>query len=1114
MPLEKKLIIANITDDVLLGADILPGDLEGPAEILFSKKIISFRGLEIPIEADGYPKKRFRRIHLADNYTIPAMTEVIVDVYIQGDDRTKDSELLVEPTPILADKYSVVMAPALVSVQNSTTQPVHLMNPFPKDIELHQNLVIGSAEAVDQITTFVEQEDLQDTENFHAVRNLKLDDHEGSREGNSKMFPETGKTVMPGHLTELFEETCKEKTSDQVKILTEFFEEYQDVFSKHELDIGRTHLTEHAINTGGAPPYKAAPRRVPFAYRNEADGAVQKFFDQGIVRESTSPWASPLVFVRKKNGKLRPCVDYRRLNSVTRKDAFPLPRIQDCFDTVADATLFSSMDITSAYNQIPIKEADIPKTAFVTKYGLFEFTVMPFGLCNAPATFQRVIELALAGLQWKTCLIYLDDCLVFSKTFDDHLIRLGEVLDRIRTAQLKLKPEKCHLLQSEVVYLGHILSAEGITPNRENVEKILHWRTPTNVKQVQSFLGMANYYRRFIPGYAARVRPLIDLTQKGKAFEWTPTCQEAFTDVKDILSSPQVMTHPHGDGRFILDCDACDVSIGAVLSQIQECVEKVIAYGSKTLSKAERNYCVTDKELLAVRYFTEYYRCYLLGHEFAVRTDHQALKWMFSLKHPKHRIARWIEALSEFDFTIEYRSGNKHGNADSMSRCPNPWTCECKDFSNLRCGPCKKCLKKNDEMSGVLFKSSKARSELPEKEEQEARVSKGDLRSAWPLKTPIEDVKTKQQEDGTIQPVVKWKESGTRPEGAEVQSASPATRHYLLNWDSLVVQDGVLYRSFHRKDGTVHLQLIIPKSIRDDVLHQMHDAILSGHLGNKKTREKILQRFYWYGLRDDVYNHIHQCDTCVSVKGPGVKPKAPLGAMPSGATLDRLSTDIVGPFPESNEGNRYILVVSDHFTKWVEVFEVPNQTATTCAEKILNEVIARFGCPYDLHSDQGRNYVSNIFVELCKLLDICKTRSSAYNIRCNGQTKRFNKTLVRMIKAYLKGQEKDWDKVLGCLAGAYRATVHESTGYSPNMLMLGREVRLPAQIMYSAPDNDHGFPSYSAYVEKLKERMERAHEVARHHLQKAASKQKRIMMLNVSSIFILQETWSGTRHLQ
>ena len=213
---------------------------------------------------------------------------------------------------------------------------------------------------------------------------------------------------------------------------------------------------------------------------------------------------------------------------------------------------------------------------------------------------------------------------------------------------------------------------------------------------------MANYYRRFIPDYSFHVRPLIDLTKKGKTFAWTTACQDVFLHIKTVLSSPKVMAHPQDNGHFILDCDASEVSIGAVLSQVQNNMERVIAYGSKSLSKAEYNYCVTDRELLAVRYFTEYYRCYLLGQEFTVRTDHQALKWLFTMKQPKNRVARWIESLSEFHFTIEYRAGEKHGNADSMSRCPNPWTCECKDFSKLRCGPCKKCLRKNELMCGTL----------------------------------------------------------------------------------------------------------------------------------------------------------------------------------------------------------------------------------------------------------------------------------------------------------------------------------------------------------------------------------------------------------------------------
>jgi transposase InsO family protein len=1240
--LEKSLIIADITDDVLLGADVLLGDESGRADMLFSKNIIILKGIEIPIETDGYPNK-VRRARLVDNYVVPPMSEIIADVFIDRAEVESQIDFLIEPSELFADKYKLAMAPSLVDIRDRVTQPVRIMNPFLTPAVLQQDSVIGTACPVEMVETIVECENEGEVEDNTSIRQIQLRKVDQDKIAGDKVLAtkEELDGIMddiPEHLNELFRKSAEEKTLTQVKALAEFLTRNADVFSTHDLDLGLTHLTEHAIETGDGSPIKSAPRRIPLAFIDEADEAVQKFFDQGVARDSTSPWSSPLVFVRKKNGQVRPCVDYRRLNNITKKDAFPLPRAQDCFDTVAGATLFSSMDITSAYNQIPIRVQDIPKTAFVTKHGLFEFTTMPFGLCNAPATFQRVMELALAGLQWKTCLVYLDDVLVFSTTFEEHIQRLADVLDRIRLANLKLKPAKCNFLQSEVPYLGHILSAEGVRPNNENIEKILSWRRPTTVKEVRSFLGIANYYRRFIVGFSYYVKPLIDLTKTGTTFKWTDACEEGFNHVKFVLLSPAIMAHPQRTGLFILDTDASDVNIGAVLSQVQNDAVKVIAYGSKTLSKAERNYCVTDRELLAIRYFTEYHRCYLLGRKFLIRTDHQALKWLLNLKQPKNRIARWIEALSEFDFTVEHRAGVKHGNADALSRCPNPWECTCKLFESLRCGPCKKCLRKTELMEGtlpevvshveegeevqvemnsrcgnmeaavnsiskigctssscvafwmvisvslvfgmtawatgpqvvvegimgllaVLFlcmscemtlnvdrvpkfrscsswsqffypvelfyqvahlcngltkpavgsatgKSRKAFLEVTSDDGRtrpkkagvtttlgrgslcKVRVTKQDLRNSWPLKTSVKDVKQQQIADPHIGPVYKWFQAGKRPYGPEVQSASPATRHYWLHWDSLTLKNDILHRWFHRKDGTEYLQALVPNSLKKDVLCQMHDGLLSGHLGNKKTRDKILQRFYWFGVRGDTDCYVQSCDTCTSIKGPRQYPKAPLGNMQTGAPLDRLSTDILGPLPESHRHNKYVLVVTDHFSRWVEIFAVPDQTAVTCAEKILDEVIARYGCPYDLHSDQGRNYMSNIFVELCQMLEIRKTRSSPYNPRCNGQVERFNRTLIKMIKAYMKGQQKDWDKHLGCLAGAYRATVHESTGVTPNLLMLGREVRLPAQLMYSAPTNGSEFISYSDYVEKLKERMEHAHELARKNLGKSVKRQK------------------------
>ena len=318
------------------------------------------------------------------------------------------------------------------------------------------------------------------------------------------------------------------------------------------------------------------------------------------------------------------------------------------------------------------------------------------GLSTACATFQRLMELILQGLNWQTRIIYLDDIVVFGSSFQEHLQRVEEVLHRIHDSGMKLKPEKCNLFQKKVTFLGHVVSSEGILPNPDNITKILQWPRPTTVTEVIQLLGMGSYYRKFIKNFAKLVRPLVDLTKKGRQFIWSDECERVFTKLKECFSSPDILAYPLDEGDYILDTDASDMAIGGVLSQIQNGTEKIIAYGSRSLNKSEKNYCITDKELLALLYFVEYFRQYLLGRRFTVRTDHQALVWLFKLKEPKGRIARWLEILSYFNFSVEYRPGHKHGNADSMSRCENPADCTCPETDNseyLKCGPCNKCQK-------------------------------------------------------------------------------------------------------------------------------------------------------------------------------------------------------------------------------------------------------------------------------------------------------------------------------------------------------------------------------------------------------------------------------------
>ena len=617
-------------------------------------------------------------------------------------------------------------------------------------------------------------------------------------------------------------------------------------------------------------------------------------------------------------------------------------------------------------------------------------------------------------------------------------MRLNDVFTKIKEAGLKLKPSKCHLFQKEVVFLGHTVSEHGISTSPEKITAVQSWPIPENVSQLRSYLGFCSYYRKFVKNYADIAKPLTVLTGKGIEWCWSEDCQKAFDILKDQLTNAPVMAHPSPDGMFILDTDASDYGIGAVLSQIQDGEEHVIAYASRTLNKVERRYCVTRKELLAIVYFMKYFRHYLLGNEFLIRSDHQPLKWIFKLKDASGQIARWLEVLASYHFKVEYRPGKSHNNADGMSRIPcAPYDCQCEfDGLDLPCGPCKKCSKYSD-LQNISLNQVKTRKNKSNAQEQ------SNTNRSWIDGYSASQLHHLQEKDPDIAPILAWKiSSNSRPESKDVVSCSPATRNLWLIWQQLELRNNVLYKYDVSKGG---YRLIIPQELRKEVLVMNHDSRMSGHLGYKKTLAKVQRQFYWYKMKEYVYSYVKRCHICQSNKRPKKKSKAPLGHIQVGAPMDCIGIDFVGPLPLTPRGNRHLLVVMDYFTKWVEVYPVPDTTATVCVEVLLNEFISRFGIPLQIHSDQGRSFESEMFQNFCRTLEIKKTRTSPRHPSCNGMVERYNATLIKMIKAYLKGKQSNWDLNIGCLLLAYRSTLHESTGFSPNMLMLGREVTLPSE---------------------------------------------------------------------
>lgn len=462
-------------------------------------------------------------------------------------------------------------------------------------------------------------------------------------------------------------------TTQQREVLKSLLLEYRDVFSLKGEALGFCDTIKHRIDVGDHPPIRQGFRRIHSPIKEQVEKELVNMEQQGVIEPSTSPWCSPMVPVLKKNGKIRICIDYRKLNSVTKFNSYPLPNIEDNLSQFNGAKYFSTLDLLSGYHQVALEESSKEKTAFATEKGLYQYTVMPQGACGSPATFQNLMNVVLAGMPTRHALAYLDDILVVGRTFEEHLQHLEEVLKRLKQHNLKLSVEKCNLFKAEVAYLGHVLTKEGIKPSLHNVEALQSLPAPRTVKELRRINGMINYYSKFVPNLATIMSPLYKMTTE-KKLQWTNQCEDAFSEVKNILSSYPVLGYPRygDDDDFILTTDGSGTGIGTVLSQKQDGKEIVLGYGSVSFSEAQRKYNTTERELAALRYGVRHFKPYIYGRKFTIRTDHQAILYLEQMKMVDSRLMRTYEDLQVGEFTIEYIPGIENVIADTLSRAPLP----------------------------------------------------------------------------------------------------------------------------------------------------------------------------------------------------------------------------------------------------------------------------------------------------------------------------------------------------------------------------------------------------------------------------------------------------------
>ena len=710
---------------------------------------------------------------------------------------------------------------------------------------------------------------------------------------------------------------------------------------------------------------------------------------------SNSAWSSPIVLVTKKDGSTRFCVDYRRLNDLTVKDAYPIPRVDECLDSLTGSKWFSCLDLNSGFWQIGLDPADKEKTAFATSLGLYQFTVMPFGLANAPSTFERLIEDVMRGYQWEICLVYMDDVIVPSPIFEESIVRLELVFQRLSEANLKFKPSKCILFQHRVKFLGHIVSEEGVSTDPDKIMAVKEWSSPRSAKQVRSFLGLCSYYRRFVRDFAQIARPLHKLCEKGSKFLWSKDSEDSFQSLKLTLTTAPILAYPQLGQQFILDTDASEHSVGAVLSQVQDDQERVIAYMSKTMNVHERVYCVTRKELLAVIVDLRNFHTYLYGQNVLLRTDNAAVSWMRNLKKTTGQVARWLQELGTYDFTVVHRPGKRHVNADTLSRMP------CKAYKRQQ-DAASTHNDESDEGSDVTelaedigYSEGIQTCAVTRQQDREAFVQGPVLLDGW----NHSDIRLSQMEDADTGPIlVLVKEKKLRPEWSAISSKSSFFKTLWRNWDRLEVHSTILYKRWSQEDTVSEiLQLIVPKSRRAEVMEMHHSIPSAAHLDAKRTMERIKNGFYWPGMKVSVTEFCRFCDSCAARKPSPKQNKAPMGHISSGAPMEKVCIDILGPLPLTRQKHKYILVITDIFTKWTEAVPLPDQEARTVTKAFVDTFVSRFGTPLQVHSDQVRNFEAKIFQEMCTYLHIEKTRTTSLRPQANGSVERFNRTLINML---------------------------------------------------------------------------------------------------------------------
>ena len=842
--------------------------------------------------------------------------------------------------------------------------------------------------------------------------------------------------IFPKEINEIVTHTRQSHCLKTDEEITKILEPYVTIFEEAPAGLPPSRLYDHHIPTDeNAKIPEQKLYRLSFKELEELRRQLEKLLEKGWIQPSISPYSAPVLFSPKKDGGLRLCIDYRALNKITKKNRYPLLHADDLFDQLKDAKVFSKIDLQSGYHQIRIAIDDREKTAFKTRYGLYEWLVMPFGLTYAPASFMNLMNDVFKDLLHVCVAIFLDDILIYSRNKEEHQKHLEIVLNRLKENELYAKKSKCEFYHTRIEFLGHIVSDNGLEVDHQKIEKIKSWPKPTNLTELQSFLGLANYYRRFIHQYSMKTTPLRQLLNKDSAFSWNEEHQKSFEEMKKALTSTPVLKIPNPDEKFTLFFDAASTNgIGGILCQKdQDGKLHPVAYESRSLIPAEKNYPVHKQELLAFVHCLKKWRHYLDGMEFNVFTDNRSLQTLLTNKNLSKRQIRWLEVFQNYKFRIEHIPREKNPGADALSKRP---------------------FCKNDEIATNAFETN-----FGELIQNRLSLAIGDLLTNDIRESYMKDPFTKQilteldksiptRRSKRLRENSKSKNKNTEMEDSEVENEDFAEERTRLRKKGVAVMIKELGISLNEKWLLVikiddDEKILVPRttSIVNLVLELTHDDVGSGHFGYEKTLEKTRRYFYWPRMAKMIKKYVTMCDACQRNKPTTQRPAGLLQplSIPMGRWED-ISVDFILELPESpNSKNNIIVVFVDRLMKRAHFIAAKNTiTAKDFADIFIKEIYKHHGIPKSITSDRDSKFISKFWQEFTKILKIKANTSTSYHPQTDGQTERTNRTLQQLLRNYVNYNQDNWEDLLLLVEFAYNDAIQDSTKFSPFFADLGR----------------------------------------------------------------------------